>query len=100
LRSFGLLVALALILVSLVLSGNPLILYPLALISAAGVLILLSLVYTMVWLLVLRQENKFQRVLQLFLPLTGGFTFGLLQIAAFDFIRFFFTGTWDGFHLG
>jgi uncharacterized membrane protein len=100
LRSFGVLLVLALVLAALVLTGNPSILYPLALISAAGVLVLLSLVYTMVWLLVLRQENRFQRVLQLFLPLTGGFTFGLLQIAAFDFVRYLFTGTWDGFHLG
>jgi uncharacterized membrane protein len=100
LKSFGFLVLLALVLVGLVLTGNPLILYPLALISAAGVLVLLSLVYTMVWLLVLRHENRFQRTAQLLIPLTGGFTFGLLQIAAFDFVRFFFTHTWDGFHIG
>jgi uncharacterized membrane protein len=97
---FGLLMVLALILVGLVLTGNPLILYPLALISAAGVLVLLSMVYTMVWLMALRLENRFVRASQLFLPLTGGFTFGLLQIAAFDFVRFLFTHTWDGFHLG
>lgn len=100
LKSFGVLVVLALVLAGLVLSGNPLILYPLALISAAGVLVLLGLVYTMVWLLVLRRENRFQRVVQLVLPLTGGFTFGLLQIAAFDFVRYLFTHTWEGFHLG
>ena len=97
---FGLLVVLALGLVGLVLTGNSLILYPLALISAAGVLVLLSLVYTMVWLLVLRYENRFQRISQLLLPLTGGFTFSLMQIAAFDFVRYLFTHTWDGFHLG
>ncbi len=100
LSTFGPLVVLALVLVGLVLTGNPLILYPLALVSAAGVLLLLSLVYTMVWLLVLRQENRFGHWIQLFIPLTGGFAFGLLQIAAFDFVRYLFTGTWDGFHLG
>ncbi len=100
LSAFGPLVVLALGLVGLVLTGNTLILYPLALISAAGVLVLLSLVYTMVWLLVLRYENRFQRISQLLLPLTGGFTFSLMQIAAFDFVRYLFTHTWDGFHLG
>jgi uncharacterized membrane protein len=100
LRSFGLLVILALMMDSLVLTENSLLLYPVALISVAGVLALLSLIYTMVWLMVLRKENRFQRVSQLILPLTGGFTFSLLQIAAFDFVRYFFTGTWEGFHLG
>ncbi len=100
LKSFGLLLILALGLAGLVMTGNPWILYPVALISAAGVLVLLSLVYTMVWLLALRRENRFQRVAQLFIPVTGGFTFGLLQIAAFDFVRFLFTHTWEGFHLG
>jgi uncharacterized membrane protein len=100
LRSFGLLVLLALIMDLLVLTENPLVLYPAALISAAGVLILLSLIYTMVWLMVLRKENRFQRFSQLILPFTGGFAFSLLQIAAFDFVRYLFTGTWEGFHLG
>ena len=100
LRSFGLLVIFALMMDGLVLTENPLVLYPAALISAAGVLILLSLIYTMVWLMVLRKENRFQRFSQLILPLTGGFAFSLLQIAAFDFVRYFFTGTWEGFHLG
>jgi uncharacterized membrane protein len=100
LRSFGLLVVLALIMDLLVLTENPLVLYPAALISAAGVLALLTLIYTMVWLMVLRMENRFQRFSQLILPLTGGFAFSLLQIAAFDFVRYLFTGTWEGFHIG
>jgi uncharacterized membrane protein len=100
LRSFGLLVILALMMDVLVLTENPLVLYPAALISAAGVLVLLSLIYTMVWLMVLRMENRFQRFSQLILPLIGGFTFSLLQIAAFDFVRYLFTRTWEGFHLG
>lgn len=100
LRSFAPMVLLALVLIGLVLTGNSTILYPLALISAAGVLIILTLVYTMVWLMILRMDSRFEHIWQLILPLTGGFTFGLLQIAALDFIRFLFTHTWDGFHLG
>lgn len=94
------LLALAVILDLVILTENPLILYPLALISAAGVMLILSMVYTMVWLMVLRMENRFQSIVQLFLPLTGGFGMALLQIAILDFVRYLFTGTWDGFHLG
>ena len=100
LRSLLPLILLALALDAVVLTENPLILYPLALISAAGVLALLSMVYSMLWLMVLRLENRFQHFSQLLIPLTGGFGVALLQIIALDVVRYLFTGTWDGFHLG
>lgn len=84
----------------LILTQNSLILYPLALISALGVLSVLTMVYAMVWLMVLRRENALTHPLQLILPLTGGFILAVLQIAATDYIRWLITGTWGGFHLG
>ena len=95
-----LLLTLAVLVDLLVLSGNPLILYPLALISAAGVIVLLSMVYSMVWIMIFRAENRYSHFYQLLLPLTGGFTLGLIQIGLFDLGRFLLTGTWDGFHIG
>jgi uncharacterized membrane protein len=100
LPSLGALVLLALAMDGLVLMGNPLILYPLALVSAAGVLVLLALVYSMVCVMLLHLENKALRPRQLLAPLVGGFGLALLQIAVLDWVRFFFTGTWDGFHFG
>lgn len=84
----------------LILSENPLALYPLALISATGVLVLLTMVYTMTWLLVLRKENRFLSLRQLALPLVGGFGVGILQIFLIDAARFIVTGTWGGFPIG
>ena len=100
LRSLRILLVSALVLDLVVLTENPLILYPLALISAAGVLVLLSMIYSMLWLMVLRIENRFESLIQLVLPLTGGFGLALVQIAALDYVRFLFTGSWEGFHLG
>jgi uncharacterized membrane protein len=100
LRSLGVLTLLALILDWIVLQQNPLILYPLALISAAGVLVLLSMVYTMVWVMVVRAENRFENARQLLFPLLGGFGTAMTQIILLDLLRYLFTGTWDGFHLG
>lgn len=99
-RSLGILLALGLSLDGLVLTGNPLILYPLALLSALGVPVLLTMVYTMVWLMLLRAENKISRAAELLLPLGGGFILALLQIALLDLGRYWLTGTWDGFHIG
>jgi uncharacterized membrane protein len=81
-------------------SQNHVLLYPLALISAAGVLVILTLVYTMIWLMVLRRENTIQQSRQLFFPLVAGFGVALLQIVLLDLVRYALTGTWDGFHLG
>lgn len=99
-RSLVGLLALMVLVDLVVLTENPLALYPLALISAAGVLVLLTTVYSMVWLMVLRAENRLQHFQQLLLPLTGGFGLAILQIAALDFVRYLMTGTRDGFHLG
>lgn len=84
----------------LVMTENPLILYPLALASSAGVLILLVLIYSMVWIMVFRLDNSFHTVRQLSFPLAGGFFLALLQIAAFNWLRFYLTGTWGGFVIG
>ena len=100
LSSMGILIALMLVMDAIVLTENPFVLYPLALISAAGVIILLTLVYTMVWLMIFRSENSIERLQQLIFPLVGGFGFALLQIILLDLVRFLLTGTWDGFHIG
>lgn len=99
-RQLFLLLGLGLLVDLLVLSENSLILYPLALISAGGVLVLLSMVYAMVWLMLLKRENHIERITQLLVPLAGGLLFAILQIVIIDVGRFILTGTWDGFHLG
>ncbi|RME06942.1 MAG: DUF2085 domain-containing protein [Anaerolineae bacterium] len=98
-RPLALVLLLGLGLDALVLLENPLILYPLSLLSAASVLLILTMAYTMVWLTLTRRENCFERLGQMSLPLAAGFTLGLLQVAALDVVRYWLTGTWDGFHL-
>jgi uncharacterized membrane protein len=100
LRIFLVLVGLALLVDLAVLSGNLFLVYPLALLSAAGVLLILILVYSMVIIVMLRSENRFTSIRQMVLPLVGGLGLALLQIAVLDLARYWFTGTWDGFHLG
>lgn len=98
-RKIGLLFVLAGLVDLAVLSENPLILYPLALLSAATVVLLLSLVYSMVWVMIFRRENRFTRFRDIWAPLMGGLIVALLQIGLIDWGRFWLTGTWQGFHL-
>jgi hypothetical protein len=83
-----------------VLSGNLLLVYPLALLSAAGVLLILTMVYSMVIIVLLRSEGRYTSLRQMAMPIIGGFGLALMQIAVLDLVRLWFTGTWDGFHLG
>ena len=94
----GLLLAAALVDV-LVLLEIPLILFPLALMSAGGVLLLLIMVYSVALVMIFKKENTYERFRQLFMPLTGGYIIALIQIGAIDLARFLWTGTWGGFNL-
>ena len=67
LRSMGILVILALILDLIVLTENPFFLYPLALVSAAGVVVLLTIVYTIIFIMALRKECQYSNMKQLVL---------------------------------
>lgn len=83
-----------------ILSETPVILYPIALLSVLGVLALLTTVFSMVWVIVMRQENAFSAPKQLWMPLTAGLTLAFLMISVIDLLRFQLTGTWGGFPLG
>jgi uncharacterized membrane protein len=81
----------------LVLTGNPLILYPLALLSTGGLLVLLTLLYTVIWILLSRRENSFGGWGDLGWWILAGFGTASFQIALMDAARYLLTGTWSGF---
>jgi hypothetical protein len=102
LQSFGDLVVLVLLcalLAVMLLSGNPLILYPLAILSTASVLAMLAAVYAVVVLIVLRRENRAESWRDLFFPLLAGLALGIIQIGLISLLRYALTGSWGGFVL-
>ncbi|NOY97889.1 MAG: DUF2085 domain-containing protein [Chloroflexi bacterium] len=99
-RDLGLLVGAMLVIDLGILTESPMVLYPIAIISPLGVLALLTLIYSMVWVMIMRQENAFDTLRQLWLPLTAGFTMALIMILGIDLFRFWATGTWGGFPMG
>jgi hypothetical protein len=95
-KKFFLLVCLGILVDILVLTQSVFILLPAALISTAGVLLLLTLVYTILWIRILGKENQFTGLAQIKIYLVAGFLTAITQIALFDLIRFIITGTWNG----
>lgn len=84
----------------LVLTESPLALYPIALIGPLGALSLLTIIFAIVWLMIMKQDNTFTRFRDLWLTLLAGFTLAMLMILTIDLFRLQLTGTWGGFPLG
>lgn len=83
----------------LILLETPAVLYPLALLSAGGVLLLLIMVYSIALVMIFKKENSYQGFRQLLMPLMGGYSVALIQIGAIDLVRYMLTGSWGGFSL-
>ena len=92
--------AVALSIAGLVLTEIGWLLYLLALISSAGVLVLLGMVYTMIILMLFRIENRYEHLSQAAFPILSGLMVAILQIAIFDLGRFILTGTWGELPFG
>ena len=84
----------------LVLTESPIVLYPLAIVSTLGVLGLLMLIFGIVWLMLMRQDNTFTHARELWLMSLAGFTLAMMMILSIDLLRYNLTGTWGGFPLG
>ncbi len=96
---FPLLLALAALLIVLLQTNHPLVIYPVMVISGLGVFLVLSSVYTVVALMILRRENAQLRWRELVLPVLMGMTIALLQILLTSWLRFALTGTWEPLNL-
>jgi uncharacterized membrane protein len=99
-KKLGSLIGIILLIDLAVLTEHPIVLYPIAILSALGVLGLLVIVFSMVWVLIMRQENEFTSLKQMWLPFLAGTTLAFLMITAIDLLRFQLTGTWGAFPLG
>jgi uncharacterized membrane protein len=87
LRELGWMVAVAWMAALVVYAEPSFLLYPVALISAFGVLVMLTLVNTILVLVVMRQESAAITWRDAVLPLTLGLALALIEASAIDFVR-------------
>ncbi len=99
-KGLGALLVILLVIDVAILSEAAAVLYVIAFSSVLGVLALLTMVFGMLWIIIMRQENAFESYRQLWLPTLAGLTLALLLISALDLVRLRLTGTWGGFPLG
>lgn len=96
-KQLGILAAIIAAINLLVLTDSPIVLYPIAYISALGTLSLLVLVFGILWIIIMKQDNTFEHPRQLWLAFASGLTLALLLVLTIDLLRLQFTGTWSGF---
>jgi len=95
LRDLGVLLLLEAGLVGLVLTRWSFLLYPLALLSALGVLALLTSINSMLVVMIVRRENVVDTWREAIIPLLAGFTLSLIQVGAIVLLRYALTGKLD-----
>lgn len=96
-KKFGALTASIALIDLLVLTESPIVLYPVAFLSSLSTLALLAIVFSILWMIMVRTENSYAHPRELALPLLAGLTLALLLILGIDLFRLQVTGTWSGF---
>jgi uncharacterized membrane protein len=96
-RQFAVLIAILLLVDFAVLTQSPLVLFPDAVLSVVGVLALLCLVFSIVWIIIMKLDNTFERLHELWLPALAGLTLALVLVLGIDLFRLQLTHTWGGF---
>ena len=98
-KKLGILIGIIFLLDLIILIEHPVILTIIAILSVLSVLTLLVIVFSMSWVLMMRQDNAFDSLRQMWMPLTAGTTLAFLMITVIDLLRFRLTGTWGSFPL-
>jgi uncharacterized membrane protein len=94
---FGLLAGIVLVFDFFALSNIDAALYFISVLSTLGVLALLTMVFSIVWVMLMKQDNAFDHLRQLWLPAVAGLTLAFILILSIDLFRFNLTHTWTGF---
>ena len=95
-RELAGLLLLAVLVIALVLSEQPTILYVLGLASAAGVVLVLTAINGTAILILSRRDARATKWRQAVIPLTIGLILALVQIGIISFLRYSLTGTLTG----
>lgn len=82
---------------ALVLTEQSTILYVLGLVSAAGVLIVMTAINATAMLILSRRDARATRIREAMLPLSIGLMLAILEVALISYIRYSATGTMTGF---
>lgn len=91
--------AVAVIVILIVLSDRPVFMWVFGVVSTLGVILMLTMIGTVLFLSFTRLHQSVQHWRDLAIPLLAGLTLAFIEIGAIDILRFALTQTWAGFKL-
>jgi uncharacterized membrane protein len=97
-RQFGGLILLETFFAVVVLTGVKWLYFPVAILTTGMVPVLLTMIYTLLWMVIFKRENLVHSWREGIVYLEIGVLLSFVQIGIFDWGRFLLTGTWQGFH--
>ena len=98
-RQFGLLLLAESGIGAVIYLGIPFSFYPVAILSTGAIILMLTMIYTLLWFILLKKENTLNTFLDGIPVFLVGLITAFIQIGGLDLIRFWLTGTWQGFQL-
>ncbi|PJF44958.1 MAG: hypothetical protein CUN55_01255 [Phototrophicales bacterium] len=97
LREFAMYIGVAIIVLLLILLNSPFIMLIVGFMSTIGVLLVLTLAMSSMFMNILRLDGSYTHWSQLWLPMLVGLTAAIILIGGIDALRYALTGTWEGF---
>ena len=82
-----------------ILGNNPLLYYPIAILSTGTIFLALGMVYSLLWCIIFKRENSlnhFRDGIRIFI---AGILTAILQVGLMDALRYILTGTWNSIRL-
>ncbi len=93
-RQLGILILLCAAAGALIVADIPILYYPVAILSISGIFLVLSMIYTLLWSIILKRENTlhlFKDGLRIFIV---GIITAIAQVGAMDLLRYLLSGSW------
>jgi uncharacterized membrane protein len=81
----------------LILADVPFLYYPIAILSTLSIFLVLSMVYALLWCIILKKENSLHHLRDGKRIFIAGLITAIAQVGLMDWIRFLLTGTWESF---
>lgn len=100
LHTWGQMLVLVLLVVGcglIILADLPWLYFPIALFSILSIFTILSIIYSLLWCIILKKENTLHQFRDGMRIYIAGITTAIIQVGLMDLIRYLLTGTWNSF---
>jgi uncharacterized membrane protein len=85
--------------IALILTEIPFLLKFFTYMGVIGIVVILAMLYIMILMIIFNRENQCDGLLDTLNWVLIGVIMAIIHIGAIDIVRYFLTGTWEGFHI-